>query len=638
MPKVQPKTDKFTEFVKKLGPSLYKKLAQRGVQNVDSVYDNMMRQLAYESMYGTSRVAREQHNYGGYGWNGKTYTTFDSDDAFLDHYLDIMTGRHKDSLLAADPRAFATALKKSGYYEDSVDNYTRNLAGMQSLSRAARSHRLSNPELYSDTAEPIVQPDPIIARPDKVVVRPVIPEEQTLKTPYGKFRDTLPPNQRNTPEFMYRTNRMWELGGKPKDFGEAIGRGLYNFDFSDNMWHANSVVLNQDTGEYEFLKPNYHDTKVFEDAWYYSKDGEDFRDQYTKQPGIIYDKYVPRNIKVGFKDGKLPGFGAGKTNATVNKDGTFVDDTTRLFDDFYVTPSGVKTKYGSYTDKNWDRYKKEQKFLQYRDANGHLRGEPGLEIVSPEFDLITAVTGLKPGLKTIEKSIQATADRGGFTVSTPYLGDKIGKITAWIPTDRSPLKGISYIATGRGGDAGVPINYIKSAVSGEGRKLYDAAIKDALNRGYKGIITGKELISAPKTYSTLEHYWPNRTKLGDFGTWSNKGMVPNQEQRQNTVFDLQDFLKAVSENPNQKTTFIGAPVYRLEQPSRKYKNGKLPGFYKGTGPANQESSSTTIYNAVRSMPWQGYWNKAKQIAKDAVSFWPGIGGGYNLSPRNRLYV
>lgn len=282
--------------------------------------------------------------------------------------------------------------------------------------------------------------------------------------------------------------------------------------------------------------------------------------------------------------------------------------------------------------KNWDRYKKEQKFLQYRDANGHLRGEPGLEIVSPEFDLITAVTGLKPGLKTIEKSIQATADRGGFTVSTPYLGDKIGKITAWIPTDRSPLKGISYIATGRGGDAGVPINYIKSAVSGEGRKLYDAAIKDALNRGYKGIITGKELISAPKTYSTLEHYWPNRTKLGDFGTWSNKGMVPNQEQRQNTVFDLQDFLKAVSENPNQKTTFIGAPVYRLEQPSRKYKNGKLPGFYKGTGPANQESSSTTIYNAVRSMPWQGYWNKAKQIAKDAVSFWPGIGGAITSAP------
>lgn len=179
MPKVQPKTDKFTEFVKKLGPSLYKKLAQRGVQNVDSVYDNMMRQLAYESMYGTSRVAREQHNYGGYGWNGKTYTTFDSDDAFLDHYLDIMTGRHKDSLLASDPRSFATALKKSGYYEDSVDNYTRNLAGMQSLSRAARSHRLSNPELYSDTAEPIVQPDPIIAQPDAVRVNPVIPQEET---------------------------------------------------------------------------------------------------------------------------------------------------------------------------------------------------------------------------------------------------------------------------------------------------------------------------------------------------------------------------------------------------------------------------------------------------------------------------
>ena len=58
----------------------------------------MMRQLAHESDYGRSKVAVNQHNYGGYGWNGETYTTFNSDDEFLDSYLDIMQGRHKDAL------------------------------------------------------------------------------------------------------------------------------------------------------------------------------------------------------------------------------------------------------------------------------------------------------------------------------------------------------------------------------------------------------------------------------------------------------------------------------------------------------------------------------------------------------------
>jgi hypothetical protein len=67
------------------------------------------------------------------------------------------------------------------------------------------------------------------------------------------------------------------LNGKPKTFGEAIGRGMYNYDFSDNAWHANSVTYNEGTGNYEFMKPNWHSTKMYEDAWYYGKDGEEFR-------------------------------------------------------------------------------------------------------------------------------------------------------------------------------------------------------------------------------------------------------------------------------------------------------------------------------------------------------------------------
>jgi hypothetical protein len=52
-----------------------------------------------------------------------------------------MTGRHKGALKARTPREYAQALKKSFYYEDSLDNYARNLSGMKSVSRAATAHR-----------------------------------------------------------------------------------------------------------------------------------------------------------------------------------------------------------------------------------------------------------------------------------------------------------------------------------------------------------------------------------------------------------------------------------------------------------------------------------------------------------------
>lgn len=113
-----------------------------------------------------------------------------------------------------------------------------------------------------------------------------------------------------------------------------------------------------------------------------------------------------KNGEKVYKDG-LPAYRGGKqvlnnyTNAEFNDDGTFTDDTTRMFDDFYVTPSGVKTKYGSYTDKNWDRYKQQERFFKTHDQQtGKFKYEPGLEIVSPEFDLLTLGTGARTNAAT----------------------------------------------------------------------------------------------------------------------------------------------------------------------------------------------------------------------------------------------
>lgn len=165
---------------------------------------------------------------------------------------------------------------------------------------------------------------------------------------YTEFKNSLPPNQRNTPEFQYNTRRYWELNGKPKNFAEAIGKGMYNYDFSDYGWHANSVAFNEKTGEYEFMKPNHHTTKMMEDAWYWSKDGEDFRKDYLKVPGIIWDKYVPKKVKIGFANGKLPEFKDGyRYVQNDNKSWSRItdDDVANNMENLVVTPYGVRNKF-----------------------------------------------------------------------------------------------------------------------------------------------------------------------------------------------------------------------------------------------------------------------------------------------------
>ena len=109
-----------------------------------------------------------------------------------------------------------------------------------------------------------------------------------------------------------------------------------------------------------------------------------------------------KNGEQVYKDGKV--VLNNYTNAEFNNDGTFTDDTTRVFDDFYVTPSGVKTKYGSYTDKNWDRYKQQERFFKtHNQQTGKLKYEPGLEIVSPEYDLLTGIRSLMPTINGLDR-------------------------------------------------------------------------------------------------------------------------------------------------------------------------------------------------------------------------------------------
>lgn len=145
------KDDSINTFVHRMGPLVGQQLSRYGYG--DAAYYNVMRQLAYESNYGRSRVARQQHNYGGVGWNGKTYTTYKSDADFVKDYVRLMHTRYGAALRAKTTQDYARALKKKGYYEDSLENYSRNLRGMDSLVKAAYYHRNAHKDAYNHNVQ-----------------------------------------------------------------------------------------------------------------------------------------------------------------------------------------------------------------------------------------------------------------------------------------------------------------------------------------------------------------------------------------------------------------------------------------------------------------------------------------------------
>ena len=103
---------------------------------------------------------------------------------------------------------------------------------------------------------------------------------------FVNFYNSLPRNQRDSTN--YNVRRYWELNGKPKDFNEAIQRGMYTKQ-SDG-WHANSVAYNEAKDEYEFMKSPTHPTAIYEIGAYLNN--KDFQKEYyldyTSKPNYKY--------------------------------------------------------------------------------------------------------------------------------------------------------------------------------------------------------------------------------------------------------------------------------------------------------------------------------------------------------------
>lgn len=115
-----------------------------------------------------------------------------------------------------------------------------------------------------------------------------------MKDLFATFVSTLPDNQKPTKDGGFNVKRYWELNGKPKNFDEAIERGMYSQE--EDGWHAHTVQYNPEADEYEFMKSSTHPTLQYELDWYNSNDPEatEFRSQYELQKTEPYYKYVRR--------------------------------------------------------------------------------------------------------------------------------------------------------------------------------------------------------------------------------------------------------------------------------------------------------------------------------------------------------
>ena len=131
-----------------------------------------------------------------------------------------------------------------------------------------------------------------------------------LIDPFQSYLQTLPKNQQDT--VNYRVKDYWEFNGKPKDFNEAVQKGM--FTKLPDGWHARSVAENPNTGEIEYMKSENHPTRYMESDWYekgliYNDDGttiqlapgiegyedwKDFTNNYELQKTSPYWKYVRR--------------------------------------------------------------------------------------------------------------------------------------------------------------------------------------------------------------------------------------------------------------------------------------------------------------------------------------------------------
>lgn len=198
---MEPVIPAYQVFAEEMGPILWSEIIRQGVKNPSQAYKNMIMQLGYESKYGTTRLAKEQNNYGGVGYNDttKTYNSYKDKKHFARDYVRLMNSRYKNAVQAKTLSDYAKQIRDLGYYTDTLENYSRNLNGMKSFQRAVYNHMQANPDMYqggismvktSDGNKKLVI-DPAVYGLEKPGFESTWKPEQSIKKIYH-LNDTTP--------------------------------------------------------------------------------------------------------------------------------------------------------------------------------------------------------------------------------------------------------------------------------------------------------------------------------------------------------------------------------------------------------------------------------------------------------------
>lgn len=250
------------DFVGRLAPLVGQQLNRYGYNN-DAAFYNIMRQLAWESDYGRSRVARQQHNYGGVGFNGKTYTTYKDDKDFVENYVRLMHNRYGAALRAKSTQDYARALKQKGYYGDTLQNYTNGLMGMQSVVKAAYAHRKNNKDSYNYNVK---LNDIIQDYDDTRNASPIIINSPSTKQP-KTINAAVPVTLLGTSEeeikaqqYQDLKNKAFDLITTPTQLPNAIQNMLQGNNFGKDaygqkFWQKRGLNLHFDGGKDPYLYP-----------------------------------------------------------------------------------------------------------------------------------------------------------------------------------------------------------------------------------------------------------------------------------------------------------------------------------------------------------------------------------------------
>lgn len=197
------------------------------------------------------------------------------------------------------------------------------------------------------------------------------------------------------------------------------------------------------------------------------------------------------------------------------------DEIGRVFQGLTVTPRKSKYKFiPEKIDNSLEAAQQRDKFYQYRDEDGNLKGEPGLQIISPEFDIITLGSAFKNFGKGMirnnfsnKKNLFSTSSStisDGKTVGVTRMNQEVREVAAQRMRDfiNSPEFQNRIERAGLQNDKDYIIGLIEKRLKGENLPAWEA-----------DIISGSKSI---KGLSEVDRFLP------DYGVTIRKGMSPEE--------------------------------------------------------------------------------------------------------------